>query len=704
MADYPISNVPRRVQYVNTGVGPYLFNFEILTQTDIAVYRGSTLLTLTTDYTVTINSNGTGSITLTTAGTGNITIVGARAIQRTSDYTTNGDLFANTLNTDLDSQTIYSQQIAETADRSIKVPVYAPGSTGLTVNPEANKVLGWDSTGANLINIDAATIATIGTYATAYADVFVSNGSTVAYTLTRNPGSIYNLDVSIEGVTQEPIRDYTLSGSVVTFTSTIPNLARILIKYKEGLPNVTGDSQDIRYLPASGTPTTVQAKLRETVSVKDFGAVGDGVADDTTAFINAATAAAAQNKSVYAPGGIYKLTSTVLVNNKPFNLVGDGIGVTYVTYTGTTTAFDINPTDVTQKVSFKNLTLAAANLSADSGTAISINYPTTASWVGTTVEISNLDIRSNLTGSSLPYWDKGIVLDNCWNGVISNVWFSGEANSFTGSTSFIELGANCTDFIISNCHGFFCTYAVLLGAYSEGVQINNCVFVTVNSGIYDAVGCLATKVTNTHINAEARAIAFLAGSQQNVSNNLLYCAYPAGVSVVELDDVEDSIVQGNFVFGSGASCSGITLSGASGRNNILDNNIQTVSTGVWLKSTTFANYAKNNKRYTSGVEVSTYLEQGSNVIETRSYSATRVITLTGGAAFEDVTLSIPSYYFFGKPSVVYLTEADTQQDLIGFYEYGNVANSATSVVVKLKRRDGGTISAGGHRFSFTAFQ
>jgi hypothetical protein len=29
--------------------------------------------------------------------------------------------------------------------------------------------------------------------------------------------------------------------------------------------------------------TTVQAKLRETVSVKDFGAVGDGVADDTAA-------------------------------------------------------------------------------------------------------------------------------------------------------------------------------------------------------------------------------------------------------------------------------------------------------------------------------------------------------------------------------------------------------------------------------------
>ena len=39
MADYAISNVPRRVVYANSGVGPYAFTFEILSQTDSAVYR-----------------------------------------------------------------------------------------------------------------------------------------------------------------------------------------------------------------------------------------------------------------------------------------------------------------------------------------------------------------------------------------------------------------------------------------------------------------------------------------------------------------------------------------------------------------------------------------------------------------------------------------------------------------------------------------
>lgn len=152
MADYAISNVPRRVVYANSGVGPYAFTFEILSQTDIAVYRGSTLLTLTTNYSVTINANGTGSVTLVTAGTGNITIVGAKNIQRTTDFTTGGDLFANTLNDELDNQTIYIQQVAETAERGLKAPVTDPTDIAMTLpakDGRKGKVLAFDSTTGN---------------------------------------------------------------------------------------------------------------------------------------------------------------------------------------------------------------------------------------------------------------------------------------------------------------------------------------------------------------------------------------------------------------------------------------------------------------------------------------------------------------------------------------------------------------------------
>jgi hypothetical protein len=189
MADYAISNVPRRVVYANSGVGPYAFTFEILSQTDISVYRGSTLLTLTTDYSVIINANGTGSVTLVTAGTGNITIVGAKNIQRTSDFTTGGDLFANTLNDELDNQTIYVQQVAETAERGLKAPVTDPTDIAMTLpakDGRKGKVLAFDSTTGNPVAgpaLDAVTTviaqsANINTVADNIASVNTVAGNT----------------------------------------------------------------------------------------------------------------------------------------------------------------------------------------------------------------------------------------------------------------------------------------------------------------------------------------------------------------------------------------------------------------------------------------------------------------------------------------------------------------------------------------------
>ena len=165
MADYPISNVARRIVYTGSaGVGPYAFNFEVLANTDLNVYKNDVLLTLTTDYTVTISPTlGTGSITLVVAATGadRITIVGARAIQRTTDFTTGGDFFANTLNDEMDSQTILVQQVAETAERSIKAPVTDPTSISMVLpnnTTRANKFLSFNSSG------NPQALDTLGTY------------------------------------------------------------------------------------------------------------------------------------------------------------------------------------------------------------------------------------------------------------------------------------------------------------------------------------------------------------------------------------------------------------------------------------------------------------------------------------------------------------------------------------------------------------
>lgn len=87
--------------------------------------------------------------------------------------------------------------------------------------------------------------------------------------------------------------------------------------WNPGQQSTLWDSVNIPYLAAGfgAITTNVRDKLRETVSVKDFGVVGDGVADDTTAFQNAINAAIdANNKTLHIPSGnTYKITGTLII-------------------------------------------------------------------------------------------------------------------------------------------------------------------------------------------------------------------------------------------------------------------------------------------------------------------------------------------------------------------------------------------------------
>ena len=62
---------------------------------------------------------------------------------------------------------------------------------------------------------------------------------------------------------------------------------------------------------AGAVATTVQAKLRQTISVMDFGATGDGTTDDGAAIRAAISSLPANGGGVYFPNGTYKVTAAV---------------------------------------------------------------------------------------------------------------------------------------------------------------------------------------------------------------------------------------------------------------------------------------------------------------------------------------------------------------------------------------------------------
>lgn len=89
------------------------------------------------------------------------------------------------------------------------------------------------------------------------------------------------------------------------------------------------------------TSRTVQAKLRDVVSVNDFGAVGDGVTDDTAAIQAAIDALPAAGGGLYFPTGTF-LVSSALAINKPGLYFGNGYASVIKTSHATANTFTVS--------------------------------------------------------------------------------------------------------------------------------------------------------------------------------------------------------------------------------------------------------------------------------------------------------------------------------------------------------------------------
>ena len=121
------------------------------------------------------------------------------------------------------------------------------------------------------------------------------------------------------------------------FTLAVPSSPDGTIKLARG--NAGATTQDVLSVDASGninglvkatgstTARSLANRFADVVNVKDFGAVGDGIADDTAAIqaaINAANTVG--GKSVFFPAGDYSVTSTITSSStKQLLIYGEGL-------------------------------------------------------------------------------------------------------------------------------------------------------------------------------------------------------------------------------------------------------------------------------------------------------------------------------------------------------------------------------------------
>jgi hypothetical protein len=317
------------------------------------------------------------------------------------------------------------------------------GSTPNSMNADFD-VNGYRILNAGQIDTDALYLG--GVAITSSADVefqttyltasYTGDGSTVAYSLTANPQSEANVSIYVDGVYQNKTT-FSLSGTTVTFSEAPPLNSAIEIVYPTNTDTLNGSVASAITYNQGGTGAqdrTLTSRLQDFVSVKDFGAVGDGVTDDTAAIRTAIT----NHRHVFIPAGDYRITSTIFLptyvgqwQDDPKNYIVEGVGsLSRFLIDGGVIAFSgpqntaASDTDTSEGWTFRDIAFDTYN--ADKATYPD-PYDTLPSF-GTAFNLSKL-IRSEFHGIYFTYV-KGFIQSN---------------------TGLDSVGSYCQQILIQDC-------------------------------------------------------------------------------------------------------------------------------------------------------------------------------------------------------------------------------------------------------------
>jgi hypothetical protein len=222
---------------------------------------------------------------------------------------------------------------------------------------------------------------------------------------------------------------------------------------------------------------SVQSKLRESVSVKDFGAVGDGVTDDTAAIQAAITSLGNNGGSIYIPASNYKISSAININNQNgVKIFGDGYKSTIVLDSTTSNGIVVSGTSTgTILDSF----WLVGSASATAGNMISVTTTANPSLFLDKVLINNgWNGLSTATNNSDVFIQNFLFSNQVNIGIISGggIWANvGNVNN-AGSIGF-QIVSGLGPFM-SNVDFFACATGVAINP-AAAIQIGQARFVNV---------------------------------------------------------------------------------------------------------------------------------------------------------------------------------------------------------------------------------
>lgn len=385
----------------------------------------------------------------------------------------------------------------------------------------------------------------------------------------------------------------------------------------------------IGYSPsgAGAVTTTVQAKLRQTISVKDFGATGDGTTDDTVAFQNALTAAT--GKTLYVPAGTYICTGLTI-------------------YSGTHLYGDSPATSIIKAKS----TLGA-----------------------TTPLLKN----PNQSGTAYVYTDSGIS--------ISNIKFDG--NNLGPRTAELVSFGKVQDLNITNCYVYNVQYIGIAVAGCLAVSVNQCLFTECGSDSVLAEGGAAiwmgpaadtTKSYDVSVNESSFisnnwSAMYANGDRLSINGNYLSANKESGIFMTG----SNNVISNNWI--SGQTKKNISASGieAGGNYHTISGNFigDCDDYCIALTDTQFVTLT-GNSLFNPSRDSATYPNASCvGIISlTASPDQPRYILIVGNNMLAPSNDAYAAVYFYGTSSAPqYVTISDNQMN-------GNTWTSGQAIYVQ----------------------
>ena len=384
---------------------------------------------------------------------------------------------------------------------------------------------------------------------------------------------------------------------------------------------------------AGAVTRSVTSKLRDTVSVKDFGAVGDGVADDTAAIQAALNSSAA---AIYIPQGRYKVLAG-LTRSGHTRLYGDGMAASVIefhgnyglVYTGGDGGDHYNMSMLCME------DMALESTVKNNGALLDASWTNGIGGTSKSLCLKNCDFSAaSLSGG----WAYGVRLTNARNVNIDNCRFLGDRDAapITSGPAIALIGGNPNgapaEIVINSTQAFYCDNLLDVTGWVEGLYIDKSAAIACHSGIVTNVTPLGRPllfVTNSHFTTSSFGIYNVGFVQVNIYGNSFYCVNVDSTSTtyaaIQFDaagaKLDSHIVHNDFqaMVDIGNTFGIIINNDATHLENVVidGNTINAHDTGILLASGT------SGVRVTdANVFVSTGINNlGSNNIEIGSYAA-----------------------------------------------------------------------------------